>query len=168
MFFFQNQHQYEEEFKKTSLIQTNILCRIIKNRKLSEPLCHSVSFRLLWFNYDKRIPLIYISTMLLRTHYLMYFSMNFLWNSDLKLSLIKVLSFFLSSPEAQFLKTTSSSHLKLTKTNLWNTAEQNTDLSHIANINQRKPNMFFTRFLQHTAKGLHFIITVKGRSNIRK
>lgn len=48
-------------------------------------------------------------------YYLMYLSINFLWNSFLKASLIKPASFFRFSsvPLAQFLKTTSSSHLKI-------------------------------------------------------
>lgn len=45
--------------------------------------------------------------------YLMYFSMNFLWNSERRLSLMKV-SDFSASVRAQFLKTTSSFHRRLT------------------------------------------------------
>lgn len=51
--------------------------------------------------------------------YLMYFSMNFLWNSDLKVSLINALFFLSSSPFAQFLNTTSSSHLHKKKNELY-------------------------------------------------
>ena len=43
--------------------------------------------------------------------HLMYFSMNFLWKSDRRVSLMKRRSFLSTSPRAQFLKTTSSSHL---------------------------------------------------------
>ena len=45
------------------------------------------------------------------TIYLTYFSMNFLWNSDRSVSLIKPRDLRVSSPLAQFLNTTSSSHL---------------------------------------------------------
>ena len=45
------------------------------------------------------------------TIYLTYFSMNFLWNSDRSVSLIKPRDLRASSPLAQFLNTTSSSHL---------------------------------------------------------
>lgn len=49
----------------------------------------------------------------IKLYYLIYFSMNFLWNSDRSVSFTNLLSFFWSStPFAQFLKTTSSSHLK--------------------------------------------------------
>lgn len=49
--------------------------------------------------------------------YFTYFSMNFLWNSERRVSLTKRFSFRDSStPFAQFLKTTSSSHLKMKQT----------------------------------------------------
>lgn len=54
-----------------------------------------------------------------REGYLMYFSMNFLWNSDLKVSLMNALFFLSSSPFAQFLNTTSSSHLHKKKNELY-------------------------------------------------
>lgn len=45
--------------------------------------------------------------------YFTYFSINFLWNSERSVSLTKRFSFRASStPLAQFLNTTSSSHLK--------------------------------------------------------
>jgi len=44
--------------------------------------------------------------------YLMYLSMNFLWNSDRRASFINPRNLLSSSPLAQFLNTTSSSHLK--------------------------------------------------------
>ena len=47
-------------------------------------------------------------------HYLMYLSINFLWKSGCKESLIKVFSFLSGSAREQFLNTTSSSHLRLT------------------------------------------------------
>lgn len=51
----------------------------------------------------------------METHHLIYFSMNFLWNSDRIASLIKLGVFLRSSiPRAQFLNTTSSSHRRLT------------------------------------------------------
>ena len=50
------------------------------------------------------------------TYYLIYFSMNFLWNSDRNESLIKTFGFFSGSERAQFLNTTSSSQRRLT---LW-------------------------------------------------
>lgn len=54
----------------------------------------------------------------IKLYYLIYFSMNFLWNSDRSVSFTNLLSFFWSSiPFAQFLKTTSSSHLKGRKEN---------------------------------------------------
>ena len=54
----------------------------------------------------------------IKLYYFVYFSMNFLWNSDRSVSFTNLLSFFWSStPFAQFLKTTSSSHLKEKKRN---------------------------------------------------
>ena len=54
-------------------------------------------------------------------YYLTYFSMNFLWNSDRKVSLMKPLFFLASSPLAQFLNTTSSSHLSKWEEEIWST-----------------------------------------------
>jgi hypothetical protein len=48
-------------------------------------------------------------------HYWMYFVINFRWKSDRIESLIKLCGFLSSVPFAQFLKTTSSSHRRLTE-----------------------------------------------------
>lgn len=64
-------------------------------------------------NYVDSISL-YLQLNIQNVSYFTYFSMNFLWKPDLRVSLMKGFSFLSGSSMAQFLNTTSSSHRLLT------------------------------------------------------
>lgn len=70
--------------------------------------------------------------------YLTYFSINFLWNSDLRESLMNVFSFLSGSERAQFLNTTSSSHLLLTWKHFF--------ITYLAIYKNDDTTQFFSRF----------------------
>lgn len=66
-----------------------------------------------WLNQSKfRCFIVDDSSPVFEYGYFMYFSMNFLWNSERSVSFMNALFFLSSSPFAQFLNTTSSSHLQ--------------------------------------------------------
>ena len=104
------------QFPSPHQIKLSIKEKIVWNLKLGRPIHNLDGER---EKQNKVRMIVYTLQSLIKhikLYYLIYFSMNFLWNSDRSVSFTNLLSFFWSStPFAQFLKTTSSSHLKRKK-----------------------------------------------------